>query len=116
VYYFISRNYYRGITQLEPARQPVIDRILAAAKPDGRLGETIADTAWAVCTLLNWRATPPELEPAIAFLLRTQGTPGEWPRWLVYYGGPKRALGWGSEEITTAFCLEALARYRALQA
>jgi hypothetical protein len=116
VYYFISRNYYRGITQLEPARQPVIDRILAAAKPDGRLGETVADTAWAVCTLLNWRATPPELEPAIAFLLRTQGAPGEWPRWLVYYGGPKRALGWGSEEITTAFCLEALARYRALQA
>lgn len=116
VYYFLSRNYFRGITQLEPARQPVIDRILAAAKPDGRLGDTVVDTALAVCSLLNWRVAPPELGPAVAFLLRTQGAPGEWPRWLVYYGGPKRLLGWGSEEITTAFCLEALARYQQAQA
>lgn len=114
VYYFISRNYFRGITQLALARQPVIDRILAAARPDGRLGDTVLDTALAVCTLLNWRAAPPELGPAVAFLLRTQGAAGEWPRWLFYYGGPKRLVGWGSEEITTAFCLEALARYQAL--
>ena len=113
VYYFFSRNYFDGITKLEPARQPVIDRILAAAKPDGRLGETVVDTALAVCALLNWRATPPELDSAIEFLLRAQQQPGEWPRWLVYYGGPKQLIGWGSEEITTAFCLEALARYRA---
>ena len=38
--------------------------------------------------------------------------PGHWPRWLLYYGGPKLLLGWGSEEMTTGFCLEALARYQ----
>jgi hypothetical protein len=114
VYYFFSRNYFRGISRLEPARQPVIARILAAARPDGRLGDTVVDTALAVCTLLNWRVEPPELGPAIDFLLRAQQPNGEWPRWLVYYGGPKKLMGWGSEEMTTAFCLEALARYRAL--
>ncbi|MBH8560010.1 prenyltransferase/squalene oxidase repeat-containing protein [Hymenobacter negativus] len=114
VYYFLSRNYSRGITQLEPARQPVIDRIVAAARPDGRLGNTVLDTALAICTLLNWGAQPPELRPAVQFLLGAQQAHGEWPRWLVYYGGAKKLVGWGSEEMTTAFCLEALARYQAI--
>ncbi|MCB2377811.1 hypothetical protein LGH70_09475 [Hymenobacter sp. BT635] len=116
VYYFFTRNYYVGITKLEPLRQPIIDRILAQAKPDGRLGETLADTAWAVCSLLNLRAAPPELEAAVRYILQAQFAHGSWPRWLLYYGGPKLLLGWGSEEMTTGFCLEALARYRTLQA
>lgn len=116
VYYSFTRCYHAGITKLEPLRQPIIDRILAQAKPDGRLGETLADTAWAVCSLLNLGATPPELEGAVQYILRAQGPTGEWPRWLLYYGGPKLLLGWGSEEMTTGFCLEALARYRKLLA
>ncbi len=113
VYYSFTRCYYAGITKLEPLRQPIIDRIRARAQPDGRLGDTLVDTAWAVCSLLNLGSYPPELPAAISYLLRTQKPHGEWPRWLVYYGGPKRRQGWGSEEITTGFCLEALARYQA---
>ncbi|WP_400191912.1 hypothetical protein [Hymenobacter sp. B81] len=116
VYYFFARTYPLCPTRLEPLRQPIIDRICAAAKPDGRLGETVVDTALSVCALLSLQAAPPELAGAVAFLLQTQERPGHWPRWLVYYGGPKKRMGWGSEEITTAFCLEALARYRAAQA
>jgi hypothetical protein len=41
---------------------------------------------------------------------------GEWARAVLYYGGPKRYYGWGSEELTTGFCLEALLRYRAAEA
>ncbi|MCB2408207.1 hypothetical protein [Hymenobacter lucidus] len=114
VYYFFTRNYYVGITKLEPLREPIITRILAQAKPDGRLGETLADTAWAVCSLLNMRSSPPELEAAVRYILQAQLPTGNWPRWLLYYGGPKKAVGWGSEEMTTSFCLEALARYQAL--
>jgi hypothetical protein len=33
--------------------------------------------------------------------------------YFVYYGGPKLLIGWGSEEMTTGYCLKALARYRA---
>ncbi|MBB4602762.1 hypothetical protein HNQ93_003527 [Hymenobacter luteus] len=114
VYYSFTRCYYSGITKLEPLRQPIIDRILAQAKPDGRLGETLVDTAWAVCSLLNLGCQPPELKAAIHYILQAQGATGEWPRWLLYYGGPKLAVGWGSEEMTTAYCLEALVRYHAL--
>jgi len=113
VYYFFTRCYHAGVHALEPLRQPIVDRILARARPDGRLGDTVADTAWAVCSLLNLRSYPPQLETAVAYLLQTQEAPGHWPRWLLYYGGPKLLLGWGSEEMTTGFCLEALARYRA---
>lgn len=111
VYYFLSRNYDRGIAQLEPARQPVVDRILASAKPNGQLGDTELDTALGISTLLNWRSNPPELARAVDFLLQAQRPTGEWTRRLLYYSGPKRVVGWGSEELTTAFCVEALARY-----
>lgn len=113
VYYSFTRCYHAGIRRLEPLRQPIIDRILAQAQPDGRLGNTLADTAWAVCSLLNLGAYPPELAAAVHCIRQAQSPLGEWPRWLLYYGGPKLLVGWGSEEMTTGFCLEALVRYRA---
>jgi hypothetical protein len=112
VYYFFTRCYHAGISALEPLRAPIIARIRAAAQPDGRLGTTLLDTAWAVCSLLNLGSNPPELAPAIQFIINAQQPGGEWPRWLAYYGGPQKLQGWGSEELTTAFCLEALARYQ----
>ena len=113
VYYSFTRCYRAGIKQLEPLRQPIIERILAQAKPDGRLGTTLADTAWAVCSLLNLGSHTPELTAAVQYIIQVQAPTGEWPRWLLYYGGPKKLLGFGSEELTTSFCLEALVRYRA---
>lgn len=115
IYYFISRNYYTGITKLEPARQPIIDRILLQAKPDGCIGETVADTALAICSLINLNYHGYELQEAISFLISKQMPEGYWQRWRVYYGGPKLAGGYGSEELTTAFCLEALYRYAKMQ-
>lgn len=46
------------------------------------------------------------------YIIQAQRPTGEGPRWLLYYGGPKLILGWSSEEMTTGFCLEALARYQ----
>ena len=115
VYYFFSRNYYAGIKKLEPIVEPIINRILAFAKPDGRFGETVLDTAWAVCSLINLHHHCPELGYAVKFLVKSQSASGNWPRWQAYYGGPKQLTGFGSEELTTAFCLEALRRYRAFE-
>lgn len=113
VYYAFTRCYHAGIARLEPLRQPIVDRILARAQPDGRLGDTLLDTAWAVCSLLNLGVYPLEVSNAVAYLVQNQTAAGAWPRWLAYYGGPKKLQGWGSEELTTGFCLEALARYEA---
>jgi hypothetical protein len=115
VYYAFTRCYHTGISKLEPLREPIVQRILARAQPDGRLGDTLLDTAWAIISLLNLRSYPPELDAAVGYLLRAQCPGGEWPRWLLYYGGPKRLQGWGSEEMSTAFCLEALGRYQQLR-
>jgi len=37
---------------------------------------------------------------------------GSWPRATLYYSGPKKLYGCGSEELVTGFCLEALLHYR----
>ncbi|MDQ2772565.1 MAG: hypothetical protein M3Y54_18920 [Bacteroidota bacterium] len=112
IYYLISRAYQSGIGQLEPARPAIFERIKATAQASGQLGQSVLDTAIAITTLLNLAYRGPLLDAAVGFLLREQAGPGHWVRWLFYYGGPKLLQGWGSEEITTAFCLEALARYR----
>jgi len=111
-YYAISRNFHAGVTAFGEIRDESVERIVAAAKPDGSIGDSVLNTALAVCALLNWRRSSPELDHAIRFLLREQRADGSWPRASFYYSGPKKIYGWGSEEVITGFCLEALLRYR----
>lgn len=115
IYYLLSRAYKRGVTKLKPIIESILNRILADALPTGQLGRSILDTAFAVTALVNFQVDTPAIDKAIAFLLSTQEETGEWPRWLFYYGGPKRLQGWGSEEITTAFCLEAMVAWKSSQ-
>lgn len=112
IYYLISRAYNRGVKKLQPVVAPIIDRIIATASTEGQLGKSILDTAIGVTTLINFGFKSNVLHQAVSFLVKKQEPHGEWPRWLLYYGGPKLLQGWGSEELTTAFCLEAIARYR----
>ena len=74
----------------------------------------MADTALAACTLLNFNYTGIELTKAVSYIIRYQQESGEWERRRIYYMGPSKIVGSGSEELTTAFCLEALERYRTL--
>lgn len=112
IYYLISRGYNHGVKKLQPVASPIIERILATASADGQLGKSIFDTAIGATALINFGFKSQELHRAISFLIEKQGTHGEWPRWLFFYLNPKRPYGWGSEELTTAFCLEAIARYK----
>ena len=60
-------------------------------------------------SLLNLGHGEPDLlVPTLQSLLTAQGEDGSWPRaafFIDFYGGY-----YGSEELTTALCLEALAR------
>lgn len=111
-YYVVSRNYNAGASAFESIRDEVVGRILERARADGAIGGNALETALAVCSLLDWRSSSPELERAIRFLLDEQNAGGDWPRAALYFGGPKKYYGWGSEELTTGFCLEALLRHR----
>jgi hypothetical protein len=114
--YVVSRNFEAGVSALGRIREEAVGRIVAAARPDGSIGDNCLETALAACALHSWGSRPPELERAVGFLLGAQRGGGDWPRAALYYGGPKKYYGWGSEELTTGFCLEALLRHRAAAA
>lgn len=111
-YYALSRNCGSGIYGFAEARELIVDRVVAALRGDS--GELrVLDTALAACALMNCGANPPELARAVATLTATQHGNGAWPAAPLYWGGPAGSPGYGSEELTTGFCLEALVRYRA---
>lgn len=111
-YYALSRNFHAGITALGAVRDEVISRIASRAGGGGMIGRNALDTGLAASALLNWNSNSFVLDGAIEFLLSDQRDEGSWPRDALYYGGPEQYYGWGSEELTTGFCLEALMRYR----
>ena len=107
IYYFISRCFASGVLELGVLREPIVERIGAATGKDGEIGGTPLDTATAICALLDWKVDA-DLDHAVTSLTGRQQESGAWERGAVYGGG---SLRWESEELTTAFCLEALLRY-----
>ena len=113
IYYFISRVCYSGIIELEPAKQAIKDRTLKKVTQNGQIGDSVLDTALAICTLLNFNyKNKAELIPAIQFIVDQQAKIGSWAKRGFYYDGPLKTACWGSEELTTGLCLEALVRYK----
>lgn len=107
--YVLSRAFFHGVSSLDPCCETLISRILDRRQEDGSFGEPF-ETALALNSLLNLGHRQPGLfEPAVRFLLaRQREEDGSWPRaafYIDFFGG-----FYGSEELTTAFCLEALAR------
>lgn len=94
VWYFFSRA-LRGVGV--DARALLLDRLRSA------VARTPLDHALAACVLLANGAPADEHIEAIR---GSQQESGAWPAEALY-GDDK---GWGSESLTTAFCLEALAR------
>ncbi|XZO04188.1 MAG: tetratricopeptide repeat protein [Microcoleus sp.] len=111
-YLMLSRAYFNGVNSLRSIKVPAINRILSLQKADGSFGDELL-TALAVCALLNFNSQPLSLDKAINFLLKTQQCDGSWQR-IPMYGGKTNKETFGSSELTTAFCVEALARYRLL--
>lgn len=110
-YYFYSRNIKKGITELAHGAQHIKSRILKKQKTNGKIGNSILETAMSTIALINIGYEGREVEMAINFIIKNQSPTGEWPRHILYFSGPKKQIGWGSEELTTGFCIEALASY-----
>jgi hypothetical protein len=106
-YYLISRAFYHGVTPLADTCPTILNALQAHRKSNGSFGNELL-TALAVCTWFNFKGDRDSLTDSIIYLLRTRRRSGAWravPMWL----GP--APYYGSEELTTALCIEALARY-----
>ncbi|MEZ0483967.1 hypothetical protein [Fibrella aquatica] len=113
-YYALGRTYQLGIIQFEAARSPVLTRLMMLEAPhaQGQFGQSVMETALALSALIFWQGDRTAIDRAVLFLLQKQDEYGEWPRAIFFYSGRSETVGWGSEELTTAFCLEALALYR----
>lgn len=109
-HYALSRCRPAGIHGFDHLRPLILDRLAAAVRGDGGIGENPMHTALALNTLFNMEIDAPFAERALAHLLDTQAADGGWPSAPYYYGGPTRSVSWGSRELTTGLCLEALAR------
>ncbi|PSJ39645.1 hypothetical protein [Allosphingosinicella deserti] len=114
IWYFFSR----ALAPIAPEAEAIVARKILSADP-----ETTLDRALAACALLWWGRQPaPSLVDA---LLASPDVQGSWPRAALYHGGRQRRKDgvfadphpdtprWGSEALTTCFCLEALSRVRA---
>lgn len=111
VWYFMSR----ALSSSAPEAGAPIARHILASSPS-----TALELALAICGLNYWRQPVPEL--FVERLLEAQRSDGAWPRGPLYHGGRERKPDgsfaqphpdtprWGSEELTTAFCIEALSR------
>ena len=77
---------------------------------DGGADDNAMHTALAVNTLFTLEIVSPLVGRAIEHLLATQAEDGSWPSAPYYHGGPQQSVSWGSRELTTGLCLEALAR------
>jgi hypothetical protein len=110
-YYFFSRNHAK-VKQLEPGRRIIIKRIYDHYNEDGSIGGSALSTAMGLSALMNFEDKDERIESVVNYILRSQHKTGYWDRNIFSYGGPSKAIGWGSEELTTAQCIEALYKYK----
>ena len=105
LYYAVSRAYAHGASSLAGAKKTIMEKIVLRSKGDGSFGDELA-TACAVCSLANLEYDGvARLRDAARYLEEQQSTDGSWRRAAMYFQ-PGRY--YGSEELTTAICLEAL--------
>jgi hypothetical protein len=105
-YYLFSRAYYNNIHALGESKDLILTRLLSKQHSDGSFG-SILSTAFAICTFLNFNAWSPSLDNSVEYIALYQNSSGSWPIQTFFLGMQNH---YGSEELTTAICLEALSR------
>ena len=105
LYYAVSRAYARGASSLGGAKEAIVEKVLRRSEDDGSFGDELA-TACAVCSLVDFEYEGiRRLRDAARYLEEHQSADGSWRR-IAMFCQPGRY--YGSEELTTALCLEAL--------
>jgi hypothetical protein len=112
----VSRAAWHGVGSLRGCRDGLLARVTERCATTSRHQHALG-SALAALTLLNCEAEVDLLDTQIELILAVQCDDGSWPR-VAFYSGPRspqpRSVWFGSEELTTALCLEALARYSSL--
>ncbi len=107
LYYLVSRAYYNGSTSLGQSCENIMGKINMHSCKDGSYG-SILSTAYVVCTLLNFNHHDERIHMSAKYIIDSQDDDGSWKMERFCDGSPRY---YGSRELTTSICLEALARY-----
>jgi hypothetical protein len=117
LYYAISRAAFHGARSLARLAPLLAEKVAARENRAGWYGNELA-TALAACTLLNLDLTrEPSLARAAEALVECQQADGSWMRIPFYKGalpGTPARFWFGSESLTTALCVQALAHLETL--
>lgn len=105
LYYAVSRAFHCGVKLFLEARDHIVESILYRMNSGEKW--SALQQAQAACTLLNFCVEVAQLQHLLRDLIASQGESGAWPASAMYDGA---GCYYGSEEMTTAFCLEALSR------
>jgi len=108
LYYAIARAADNGVRAFDDLFANIADRVRAKVCVSD-LELSPLTSALGAATLLSVAPSSPELAHCLRFIVDSQQANGAWRR-EAYYRGP--AEFWGSDELTTGFALEALARYQ----
>jgi hypothetical protein len=110
LYYALSRAYAHGCLSLRPTTERWTAKVIGSIAEHG-IGNEL-EAALSLCTLLNSGATcVPVLNQLSTFLCQSQQADGGWAR-HAYWKGSAGVGFYGSEELVTVLCLEALCHYR----
>ena len=105
LYYSASRAFHCGVACLGEVSDHIVHRVelrLNAGENWDAMRQALA-----VCSLLNFSKAGKHLRHLVSALVNSQRQDGSWPAIAMYYGA---GCLYGSEELTTALCLEALSR------
>lgn len=108
-YYFISRLYDLEIPEMLEIKPLFENKIKKAIETSKNFRRCDLEIALATTSLIKLKTEEDVIEDYINLLIARQAPNGEWQRYELVTGGP---LVWGSEEATTAYCIEALYSYK----
>lgn len=107
LYYSIARSTKIGHTAFDELRIPIVERIRLLLRLQVE-GLDILSLALIAVVLGTWLPDSPEYSMAIQKILASQRSDGSWPARAFFFGACTKDKAWGSEALTTGFCLEAL--------
>lgn len=112
VYRHVSTAYRMGAKSLQDLRETIVERVFARYRPDGSFNGEVMDTARAVCILLDFGVEDSRILRSALWIMSRQNEDGSWDRRAAYFDAGKSdtVVSFGSEDIVTALCLEAVWR------
>lgn len=117
LFYAVMRCSRQGIGSFDDLKPLILERIRAFLSQPASGSKEVMHRALALNVLLAWNPGWDSLPFWIDEIVQAQSADGSWPVSVLYYNGwgeKQHHLHWGSQELVTAFCIEALNRFKEL--